>query len=210
MRLFRKRQETTMTQSEAPYETSPGPIGYDNTTGDIMMAATEPEPPSAAEVCERCGAPLRTDSVLLNESLALVAERAPELIAEFYARLFEAAPHLRSLFPADMTMQQEKLLGAVVTLARVDLDDDDARDVLDSQLTAMGRAHTRFEPAATIEEYAAVGVTMLGTLADFAGASWNEAYAGAWRRRYEYAAGKMLVAQSTKRETGRGRRRRVV
>lgn len=165
--------------------------------------------PTPAPTCPHCGAPVRTDSQLLADSLALVADRGADLIATFYGLLFRRRPDLRPLFPEDMSVQQEKLLGAVVTLAqRFDPDNDDAMDWLDQQLTAMGRAHTRFAPQPGPLEYGVVGDALLTTLADFAGSAWTQQYADAWRRAYWYAAGRMLAAQATHRAGGVGRRRR--
>ena len=45
----------------------------------------------------------------LRASFALLAPRADELTALFYARLFAAQPGLRPLFPADMAAQRTKL-----------------------------------------------------------------------------------------------------
>ena len=56
------------------------------------------------------------DARMLRESLALVAPVAEQLIASFYERLFAEYPQVRSMFPANMDMQREKLLKAVIAL----------------------------------------------------------------------------------------------
>ena len=56
------------------------------------------------------------DARMLRESLALVAPVAEALIASFYERLFADYPQVRSMFPANMDMQREKLLKAVIAL----------------------------------------------------------------------------------------------
>ena len=48
--------------------------------------------------------------------LYLTSHRGDELIEDFYARLFDAAPAVRSLFPNDMTKQRAMLLSALVLL----------------------------------------------------------------------------------------------
>src|SRR5215211_1438741 len=56
------------------------------------------------------------DHRLLQESLGLVAPVANELIASFYDQLFAEYPTVRSLFPAVMDAQREKLLKAIIAL----------------------------------------------------------------------------------------------
>ncbi|MGH2604061.1 MAG: hypothetical protein ACRDJ9_32335 [Dehalococcoidia bacterium] len=53
-------------------------------------------------------------SRLLNESWALVADRADKMASHFYARLFIRDPQLRELFPIQMDAQRARLLSAVV------------------------------------------------------------------------------------------------
>jgi hemoglobin-like flavoprotein len=54
----------------------------------------------------------------LETSFDLVAPRGDQLMDEFYARLFAAAPAVRPLFPDDMRRQKTMLLGALVLLRK--------------------------------------------------------------------------------------------
>jgi hemoglobin-like flavoprotein len=53
---------------------------------------------------------------LVQESFAKVAPISGQAAAVFYDRLFEVAPAVKAMFPADMTEQRKKLMG---TLAAV-------------------------------------------------------------------------------------------
>lgn len=131
-----------------------------------------------------------TDARLLQESLELVAPAAPELINEFYERLFADNPGVRAMFPPVMDLQRERLLKAVIALVT----HYDNPDVLVPALTAMGRNHVRH--GAEIGHYAAVGAALLAAVRRFAGPAWTDEYAGAWQRAYTFAAGTMMAASA--------------
>ena len=128
------------------------------------------------------------DHLLLQESLSLVAPVADELIAAFYSKLFTENPHLRSMFPAVMAPQHERLLKAVIALVT----HYDRPEQLQPALAAMGRAHVRH--GVGLGHYAIVGGALLDTLRQFAGAAWTPEVAGAWERAYTFAAGTMMAA----------------
>lgn len=128
------------------------------------------------------------DHRLINESLAVVAPRAPELVAVFYGQLFDKHPEVRAMFPTDMAPQRDQLLKAIVALAT----HYNQPVELAPALTAMGRSHGA--RGVTITQYGVVGETLLATLARFAGEAWNAQYADAWGRAYTWAAGLMLAA----------------
>ena len=58
------------------------------------------------------------DLEALETSFDLVAPRGDELMDDFYARLFAAAPAVKPLFPNDMKKQKTMLLGALVLLRK--------------------------------------------------------------------------------------------
>jgi len=128
------------------------------------------------------------DARMLRESLALVAPVAEQLIASFYERLFAEYPQVRSMFPANMDMQREKLLKAVIALVT----HYDTPEALLPALSTMGRNHVRY--GAQVEHYGAVGQTLLATLESYAGDAWTPELAGAWERAYTFAAGTMMRA----------------
>lgn len=107
--------------------------------------------------------------------------------------------------------QVDLLVEAVVALATYfDIDDETKMETLDAALAKYGRSHTRFDPPARIEEYAAVTTTMLAVLSQLLAERFTKQVETAWRKALEYASGGMLRAQSTRRDSGPGRRRRTV
>jgi methyl-accepting chemotaxis protein len=128
------------------------------------------------------------DAQLLRDSLALIAPVADQLIADFYDRLFAEYPQVRPMFPAEMDLQRERLLKAVIALVT----HYDTPEALMPALTTMGRNHVRY--GAEMAHYSAVGQTLLGTLATYAGEAWTPELAGAWERAYTFAAGAMMRA----------------
>jgi methyl-accepting chemotaxis protein len=139
-----------------------------------------------------------TDAQLLQASLAVVAPRAPELIASFYDRLFTAHPEVRHMFPAAMDAQHEKLLKAVVALVT----HYENPDTLLPVLGPMGARHEGY--GVQVEHYAAVAEALLATLNEFAGDAWTPEIEGAWTRAYTFAAGAMIQgATEAKAAAGR-------
>jgi methyl-accepting chemotaxis protein len=130
----------------------------------------------------------KEDARLVQESLGLIAPVADQLVADFYDKLFVDFPQVRSMFPAVMDAQREKLLKAVIALVT----HYDQPEALTPALKAMGRNHVRY--GAQVEHYAAVGPTLLATLEKYAGEAWTPELAAAWERVYTFAAGTMMEA----------------
>jgi hemoglobin-like flavoprotein len=80
------------------------------------------------------------DLEALETSFDLVAPRGEELMDEFYARLFAAAPAVRTLFPRDLQKQKTMLLSALVLL-RKSLRDLDA---IVPTLRTLGARHVAY------------------------------------------------------------------
>lgn len=123
----------------------------------------------------------------LETSFDLVAPRGDELMDEFYARLFTAAPSVRELFPADMQRQKTMLLGALVLL-RKSLRNLDA---IVPKLREMGARHVAY--GAVPGHYPVVGETLIASMAAIAGDRWEPRYAEAWAAAYEVVANAMLA-----------------
>ncbi len=128
------------------------------------------------------------DHRLLTESLGLVAPVAHELVAAFYRQLFTEYPQVRTMFPANMEPQREKLLKAIIALVT----HYNRPDQLVPALSALGRNHVGY--GAQLAHYAAVGSTLMSVLRRFAADAWNAEYEGAWQRAYTFAAGTMMTA----------------
>ena len=111
----------------------------------------------------------------------------PRAFAEtFYARLFELAPGVRSLFPADLQAQQEKFAQTLSTIVSF----VDEPLVLLSGLRQLGARHNAYGALPT--HYAVVGEALLHTLETCSGTGLTAAARQAWRRLYGWIVAEML------------------
>jgi hemoglobin-like flavoprotein len=122
------------------------------------------------------------DHEILNESLALIAPHADQLMRSFYGRLFADHPEVRTLFPAEMDPQRERLLNAIVNLVGA----YKQREDLVPGLEALGQRHARY--GVVPEHYPIVGRALLAALAEVAGDQWATEHADAWARAYTWTA----------------------
>jgi nitric oxide dioxygenase len=130
---------------------------------------------------------MSVDLEALETSFDLLAPRGDELMDEFYARLFAAAPAVRPLFPADMKKQKTMLLAALVLL-RKSLGDLDA---IVPTLRKMGARHVAY--GATPEHYPIVGATLIASMAALAADEWKQDYETAWAAAFDIVAGAMIA-----------------
>jgi hemoglobin-like flavoprotein len=123
----------------------------------------------------------------LETSFDLVAPRGDELMDEFYARLFEAAPAVKPLFAGtDLKRQKAMLLGTLVLL-RKSLRDLDA---IVPKLRELGARHVAY--GAEPEHYPVVGEVLIAAMAVVAGPAWKPEYEQAWGAAFEAVAGAMI------------------
>jgi nitric oxide dioxygenase len=115
---------------------------------------------------------------LVQESFARVVPIADQAAIMFYDRLFELAPQVRTMFPADLTGQRRKLLAtlafAVNGLANL--------QSLLPAVRALAYRHTAY--GAKPEHYPVVGAALLWTLEKGLGDGWTAEVAGAWAAAY--------------------------
>lgn len=126
------------------------------------------------------------DLQALETSFDLVAPRGDELMDEFYARLFAAAPGVRPLFPEDMQRQKTMLLGALVLL-RKSLRNLDA---IVPKLRELGARHVAY--GARPEHYPVVGAVLIASMAAVAGDEWKPEHESAWSAAFEIVAATMI------------------
>jgi nitric oxide dioxygenase len=126
------------------------------------------------------------DLEALETSFDLIAPRGDELMDEFYARLFAAAPAVRPLFPTDMKKQKTMLLGALVLLRK------SLRDLggIVPTLRTLGARHVAY--GAKPEHYPVVGATLIASMAAIAGEDWKPEYESAWSGAFEIVAATMI------------------
>ena len=126
--------------------------------------------------------------MLVRNSFAkvqLIADTAADL---FYARLFELAPPVRRLFPADMTAQKRKLI-AMLGLAVANLDTPEA---FVAAVTELGRRHVAYGTVAA--HFEPVGAALLWTLEQGLGPDFSPELRQAWSETFDIVASVMQSA----------------
>ena len=108
----------------------------------------------------------------------------------FYTRLFELAPHIRVLFPDDMSVQVKKLMEMLATL----VGKLDQPHELAMILEALGTRHRDY--GVTPHHFAPVGRALFDTLASELGPRFDEPTRRAWIALYALAATWMQPAAS--------------
>ncbi|MDT0389224.1 globin domain-containing protein [Streptomyces dubilierae] len=134
-----------------------------------------PAPPRGEAASAPAASP---DALLVRRAMAEVTPVADKVTSYFYALLFVRHPDLRSLFPAAMDTQRDRLLRALLTAA----EHIDNTDVLVDYLQNLGRGHRKY--GTRPEHYPAVGECLIGALSKYAAGVWNEEMEAAWVRTY--------------------------
>ncbi|MFJ8626385.1 globin domain-containing protein [Kitasatospora sp. NPDC093550] len=151
--------------------------------------AAAPTAPTAAPDASAVELPLTArDIELIRASLAAVEPVADRATAHFYALLFLQHPEVRSLFPAAMDVQRDRLFRALLDAAR------GAEDpvALTAKLAGLGRGHRRY--GTLTGHYAPVGECLVQALARYAGGRWDADTELAWRRAYRLISSIMIEA----------------
>ena len=123
---------------------------------------------------------------LVEQSFARVAPIADQTAVMFYDRLFEVAPQVKAMFPADMTEQRRKLMA---TLAVVVNGLSNLESILPAA-SALAVRHVAY--GAKAEHYPVVGSALLWTLEQGLAEGWTPQVADAWRTAYGTLSGFMI------------------
>jgi len=123
---------------------------------------------------------------LVQQSFAKVAPISETAAVLFYDRLFEIAPQVRAMFPADMTEQRKKLMA---TLAAVVSGLANLESILPAA-SALAKRHVTY--GARAEHYPVVGSALLWTLEKGLGEAWTPELAAAWTAAYGTLSGFMI------------------
>ncbi len=123
---------------------------------------------------------------LVQQSFAKVAPISETAAILFYDRLFEVAPKVKAMFPADMTEQRRKLMA---TLAVVVNGLGNLESVLPAA-SALAKRHVSY--GARAEHYPVVGAALLWTLEKGLGDGWTPEVAEAWTAAYGTLSGFMI------------------
>jgi len=124
---------------------------------------------------------------LVQQSFARVAPISEAAAVLFYGRLFEIAPTVKSMFPADMTEQRRKLMAM---LAAVVSGLGNLPSILPAA-SALARRHVSY--GARAEHYPVVGAALLWTLQKGLGENWTPEVADAWTAAYETLSRYMIA-----------------
>ncbi|WP_370049357.1 MULTISPECIES: globin domain-containing protein [Salipiger] len=108
------------------------------------------------------------------------------LTRDFYDRLFDRAPELRAMFPADMSGQADKLFDMVLVLVQ----SLDHLQMLVAEIEALGVRHHEY--GVTEEQYALVSEVLLDTLEHHV-ADWSEVDRKAWALLLGYVCDLMIT-----------------
>jgi hemoglobin-like flavoprotein len=123
---------------------------------------------------------------LVQDSFAKVVPISETAAVLFYDRLFEIAPAVKAMFPADMTEQRRKLM---MMLAAVVKGLGDLPSVLPAA-SALAKRHVGY--GAKAEHYPVVGSALLWTLEKGLGDGWTPDIAAAWTTAYGTLSGYMI------------------
>ncbi|MFJ5308052.1 globin domain-containing protein [Streptomyces sp. NPDC088350] len=156
------------------------------------LRAVESAPATLRVPAQRSSGPVpeqaSPDAVLIRRTMAEVGPVADKVTSYFYALLFVRHPELRSLFPAAMDTQRDRLLKALLTAA----EHIDNTEVLVAYLRNLGRGHRKYGTRA--EHYPAVGECLIGALNKYATAVWDAETEAAWVRAYTTISQVMIDA----------------
>ncbi|MEU9364909.1 globin domain-containing protein [Streptomyces avermitilis] len=145
----------------------------------------DPQVPAPGPAPEPDASP---DAVLIRRTMDEVGSVAGKVTSYFYALLFVRHPELRSLFPAAMDTQRDRLLKALLTAA----EHIDNTEVLIAYLQNLGRGHRKY--GTRPEHYPAVGECLIGALSRYASGIWDEETEAAWVRAYTTISQVMIDA----------------
>lgn len=125
---------------------------------------------------------------LVQASFKMVRPIADQAAETFYQRLFEIAPHYRSLFKQDMRKQGDMLM-STLGLAVGSLNNLEA--ILPA-VRALGQRHAGY--GITAEHYQPVAEALLWTLEHYLGDMFTPELKEAWVEAYTILAGAMIEA----------------
>ena len=123
---------------------------------------------------------------LVQQSFAKEAPISKQAATLFYDRLFEIAPSVKAMFPADLREQRKKLMA---TLAVVVGGLGHLESVLPAA-SALAKRHVGY--GAKPEHYPVVGGALLWTLQQGLGDGWTPEVADAWKAAYGALSGFMI------------------
>ena len=126
--------------------------------------------------------------LLVRATFALVEPIADDAAAVFYRRLFHLDPHLRALFPSDLSGQRRNLMQTLTVVVR----NLDRLEGIVPAVEALGRRHAGYRVRR--DDYETVGAALLDTLQEALGEVFTPEVRGAWATAYGILASVMIDA----------------
>lgn len=123
---------------------------------------------------------------LVQLSFSKVAPISDQAAVMFYDRLFEIAPQVKSMFPADMAEQRRKLM----TMLAAVVNGLGNLEAIMPAASALAKRHVSY--GAQAEHYPIVGAALLWTLEKGLGDGWTDEVAEAWTTAYGTLSGFMI------------------
>ena len=132
---------------------------------------------------------------LTNDEIALVRAAFDQVWSvsrkvtdQFYARLFDTAPHLRPLFRGDIDEQKKKFISTLAVI----VGSLDQIEIVLPMVDSLGRNHAAY--GVDPESYAIVGEAMFQAMESGLGERWTPEVAAAWSKAYAALAKRMIEA----------------
>ena len=126
------------------------------------------------------------DTWAIQHSLESVSVSGAKVAGDFYGYLFTQCPHVREMFPAVMSAQNERLFAAIVKITQL----LDRPDTLSRYLGQLGADHRKY--GVQPEHYAPVGDALIRTLRRHCEA-WDDRAEAAWMAAYTVASDAMIA-----------------
>jgi hemoglobin-like flavoprotein len=133
---------------------------------------------------------------IARESCAAVADRPAAIAETFYVHLFELAPAVRDMFPADMSIQNERMSRTLLDAVR----NADDPEKVERLLQRMGAAHAR-NHAVIAEHYPYVGRALVRAVRELS-PRWSAVVGSAWVQVYEWMAAHMVLGADVEAAQG--------
>lgn len=125
---------------------------------------------------------------LVQDSFKKVLPIAPQAADLFYGRLFEIAPQVKPLFPADLTEQKKKLMMMIATA----VNNLHQVETIVPAVQDLGRRHVNY--GVTADHYKPVGEALIWTLEKGLGDAFTPDVKSAWVTTYTTLQSVMTAA----------------
>jgi hemoglobin-like flavoprotein len=129
---------------------------------------------------------------LARESYAPLAVRATELADRFFENLFSRQAAVRPFFPADVSEQKRQLSSTLQTL----LDSAQKLETIAPALAELGKKYAA--AGAQPVHYSAVSRTLIDTMREMSGLTWEARYTRAWTGIFAAVSKAMIKAATAK------------